>query len=123
MLYNIKIAIAYIVEKQYLCSRIINPLIITIMKQNELFKVAAAAFAAMLSRNDLYLDYFALWANQKGLNYGDSLHDQWSIWAKTIGVNLWLAKAFHFSQGHIPMAVWMNLNDEWSKWLKQNLNK
>lgn len=31
MLYNIKIDIAYIVEKQYLCSRIINPLIITIM--------------------------------------------------------------------------------------------
>lgn len=31
MLYNIKIDIAYVVEKQYLCSRIINPLIITIM--------------------------------------------------------------------------------------------
>lgn len=31
MLHNIKIDIAYIVEKQYLCSRIINPLIITIM--------------------------------------------------------------------------------------------
>ena len=123
MLYNIKIGIAYIVKKQYLCSRIINPLIIIIMNKENLFNVAEAAFADMLSKNNLYLDYFALWANSKSLNYGDTLYTQWVVWAKSKDVNYWIMSAFQFGKGNIPAVVWCKLDDEWSKWLKQNLNK
>lgn len=44
------------------------------------FKTIVAAFEAILSRNNVHLDYFANWSKAKELNYGDSMYAQWLNW-------------------------------------------
>lgn len=93
------------------------------MTKKEKFNVAEATFAAMLSKNGLYIDYFTLWARTKGLNYGDTLLVQWRTWAKCRDFDHWLIASFLFDKWHIPARVWHDLNYQWNTWLEQNFNK
>lgn len=87
------------------------------------FKTIVAAFEATLSRNGLWLDYFAAWSRKKELRYGDTLYNQWLDWARPREPKKWVMAAFLFDEQYIPESIWYIIDKEWSDWLNQNLKK
>lgn len=87
------------------------------------FKTIVAAFEAILSRNGVYLDYFANWSKRKELNYGDTIYAQWLNWARPRDPERWITAAFLFDQQNLPVSVWYRVNGKWEEWLKMNLKK
>ena len=85
--------------------------------------VMLAAFDALLSRNALLIDYYAMWAKRRKLNYGDTIRQQFYVWAGCVKPDKWVLSAFDFSKSHIPHQVWYMISNKWIDWLKQNLNK
>lgn len=91
--------------------------------QSEKHDVAVAAFDALLSRQGVRIDYYARWANNHTLNYGDTIEQQWRDWASKHNPISWLPKAFVYHFGHIPCNVWIDTEIKWLDWISDNLNK
>ena len=87
------------------------------------FDVLTAAFDAMLSRNDIRLDYYAIWAKKHPVMYGSTLYKEWQRWAKLNAPNDWTSRAFNFFDTNIPARVWVSMHEQWIAYLKENLKK
>lgn len=134
MLYNIKIAIVYIAKKQYLCSRIINPLIITIMTK-KLTKnvsisqgvadidVTLAAFENLIHEHGLWFDYFYWFDKCHCFGACQEMFTLWKSWAKSKHPKMWSSQAFIWETTDIDYTKWYKIDKEWCAWLNQNLKK
>lgn len=87
------------------------------------FKTIVAVFEAILSRNNVHLDYFANWRKRRELNYSDTIYTQWLNWARQRDPKKWIIAAFLFDEQNLPIFVWYRVNSNWEEWLKKNLNK
>lgn len=145
MLYNIKFTIAYIAEKQYLCSEIINHLIIAIMKEKLTkndgmskecsqicngifdttsdFDVMVAAFEATIDAHGLWEDYFK-WFAQELLN-GEigGTYSLWKSWARQRPPMMWSNQAFIWEATDVDYTRWYQIDSEWRYWLMLNVYK
>lgn len=92
-------------------------------KGEQEFKTIVAAFEAILSRNGLYIDYFASWGKRKELRYGDTLYSQWLEWARPREPKKWIIAAFLFDAQNIPEMVWYDIDGRWNVWLEYNFKK
>ena len=145
MLYNIKIAIAYVAEKQYLCSEIINHLIIAIMKEKLTkndsmskscsqicegifntksdFDAMVAAFEELLKQEGAHRSFFEEWA--KSTDYKGTANPFFA-WRESIKLehpSIWLMNAFGWRRSKNGLDYWYAINKQWISWLKHNLNK
>lgn len=134
MLYNIKIAIAYVVEKQYLCSRIINPLIITIMTKKLTKNVCISQevtdvivmlemFEKILYKHELWFDYFYWFDKCHCVGACKEMFTLWKSWAKSRHPKMWSSQAFIWEATDIAYPKWYEIDKEWCTWLDQNLKK
>lgn len=133
MLYNIKNAIAYVAEKQYLCTRNTNHLITDFMKK-ELTKndsmsikqhkieVAAAAFKALLARRGLYQSYFRAWNCDNWRKIDTPVEVAWEDWSRRNNIEDWVGNAFIWNSTSIPSSVWRALSIDWVEYCDGYLN-
>ena len=91
--------------------------------QSEKHAVAVAAFEALLSRNGVRVDYYAMWARYRTLCYGDCIEQQWRKWAGNYNPSEWLFRAFVYDITHIPSCVWSDIESQWYRWISDNLKK
>lgn len=134
MLYNIKIAIAYIAGKQYLCSRIINPLIITIMTKKLTnfisisqevadIDVMLEKFECITLKHDLWFDYFYWFDKCHCIGACEEMYTMWKSWAKSRHPKMWSSQAFIWEATDIAYTRWYEIDKEWCEWLNSNLKK
>lgn len=93
------------------------------MTKKEKFEVAAAAFEALLGRNNLFNCYKKNFYLCKHLGSSDDIYTTWKMWAKDVPVHMWITGAFVWEetlQGH---AAWHDIDYDWLRWLCANLNK
>ena len=97
-----------------------NDSISTVVKD---FDVLVAAFEALLSRNGVRVDYYAMWARFRTLSYGDTIEQQWRTWAGNYDPSEWLFRAFMYDITNIPSCVWSDIESQWYGWISDSLNK
>lgn len=122
MLYNIKIAIAYIAEKQYLCTRITNPLVIAIMKLNLKKSELVARFNQLLEERGLRIAYIAKYSTAANIEHAPLHYWHWYSWAMQIAPALWTLQAFPWTDEERDPNEWAELHNDWCEWLAANLN-
>lgn len=127
MLYNIKITIAQLIKKQYLCTGIINQLIIAIMKEKLTKNVRMSyrgydlrsitrAFEMVLAKWSCRDQFLRNWGNQNLLFVTDPSFKMWKKIRKCYPWYAWLSKSFNWSITPEGYDFWKKINEEWEKW-------
>lgn len=121
-------------EKQYLCSRIINPLIITIMTKklaknvtrcNEVIRhqKAALAFENFLIRKGVYINFFTAFKKAHRELCKVFVYYSWKMYSKDFAPCQWLLVSIHWDSDIDNGLSWAELHDEWAAYCSANLNK